>query len=267
MPLIHVNGADLAYEEAGAGPETLVFSHGLLWSGRMFAGQVAHFAPRYRCVSYDHRGQGQSPASPTAYDMETLADDAAALVTQLGAAPCHFVGLSMGGFVGLRLAARRPELLRSLVLVDTAADPEPRANVPKYRVMSLIARRLGYRLLVGSIMKIMFAPPFLTDAARAAEREVWRRHLLGLPVEPTRAALDSVLGRRPVTEELGGIRVPTLVVHGAEDRAIVPARARRMAEAIHGAHWVTIPRAGHSSTIEEPAAVSRAIEEHLSRVK
>src|SRR5215470_9518243 len=145
MPSISVNGGSVWYDERGSGPETIVFSHGLLWSGGMFDAEVAHLSPRYRCIAYDHRGQGRSPPSPGPYDMETLAEDAAALIGALDAAPCHFVGLSMGGFVGMRLALRRPALLRSLVLVDTAADAEPRANVPKYRAMSLVARLLGYR--------------------------------------------------------------------------------------------------------------------------
>ena len=112
MPWLGVDGVELHYEERGgaAGGTPIVFSHGLLWSGGMFDAEVAALSGRYRCIAYDHRGQGRSATSPTPYDMERLADDAAALIEQLGAVPCHFVGLSMGGFVGMRLAARRPEL-------------------------------------------------------------------------------------------------------------------------------------------------------------
>src|SRR5262245_46355598 len=99
MGLVSVNGASLHVDDrAGDGPP-IVFSHGLLWSGAMFAGQIEHFAGRHRTIAYDHRGQGQSPPSPSPYDMETLAEDAAALIDKLGAKPCHFVGLSMGGFI------------------------------------------------------------------------------------------------------------------------------------------------------------------------
>jgi pimeloyl-ACP methyl ester carboxylesterase len=263
MAIASVNGTDLHYDEAGAGAEAVVFAHGLLWSGRMFAAQVAHLAPRFRCVTFDHRGQGQSPPSATRYDMETLADDAAALIEKLGAAPCHFVGLSMGGFVGLRLALRRPELLRTLTLIDTAADPEPRAKIPRYVAMSWVVRLVGYRPLLGTVMKMMFAPAFLGDPARAAERERWSQHLLGLSEPPTRAALQAVIGRRGVEGELGRIKTPTLVLHGNEDRANAPARARRMADAIPGARWVEIARAGHSSTIEEPDAINAALDGFL----
>jgi len=265
MPLMKVNGAELYVEDTGGGAETIVFSHGLLWSGRMYDAQVAHLKARYRCVTYDHRGQGQSPPSPTPYDMETLAADAVALIGALGVAPVHFVGLSMGGFVGLRLASRQPELLRSLVLVDTAADTEPRANIPKYRAMSWVTRVFGYRPVLGSVMKIMFGPAFLEDAARAAQRRTMEQHLLALPDQATRAALEAVIRRRHVEDELAKIRTPTLVVHGAEDRAIVTPRARKMFDAIAGARWVTIPRAGHTSTVEEPDAVTRAIEEFVGQ--
>ena len=264
MTILKVNGADLYVEDTGGGPATIVFSHGLLWSGRMFDAQVARLKKRWRCVTYDHRGQGQSPASPTAYDMETLADDAAALIERLGVAPCAFAGLSMGGFVGMRLAIRRPELLSSLILIDTAADAEPAKNIPKYRAMSFVTRLFGYRPVLGKVMKIMFARTFLGDGARAAERRTMEQRLLALRDGPTRAALESVLKRRPIADELGKITTRTLVLHGAEDAAIVPPRARAMADAIPGARWVDIPRAGHTSSVEEPDAVSQAIEHFLS---
>src|SRR5262249_22014148 len=112
MPRIVVNGANLHYEDTGPGREPIVFAHGLLWSGRMFEAQVAALKGRYRCITFDFRGQGQSEITRSGYDMDTLADDARALIEALGIAPCHFLGLSMGGFVAMRLAARRPELIR-----------------------------------------------------------------------------------------------------------------------------------------------------------
>src|SRR5205823_2727516 len=125
VPMLAVNGVRLYYDDTGGSGEPIVFSHGLLWSGRMFEAQVAALRGRYRCITYDHRGQGRSDVPRArSHDMETVTDDAASLIEALGAAPVHFVGLSMGGFVGMRLAARRPELLRSLVLLETSADPE-----------------------------------------------------------------------------------------------------------------------------------------------
>jgi pimeloyl-ACP methyl ester carboxylesterase len=261
MPRLNVNGAELYYEESGAGAQAIVFSHGLLWSGRMYDAQVAAFRDRYRCITYDHRGQGQSQITDGGYDMDTLAVDAATLIETLGCAPCHFVGLSMGGFVGLRLAARRPELLRSLVLVESAADAEPWLNRPKYRAMTLGVRLLGPGPFLRPVMSIMFGRAFLRDPARAAERSEMARRLAAIDRAGAARATLGVIERRAVQNELGHIRTPTLILSGADDRAIVPRRARKTAEAIAGARFVSIPRAGHTSTVEEPAAVNAALDE------
>ena len=229
----------------------------------MFADQISVLRSRLRCVAYDHRGQGQSPPSPTPFDMETLFEDAVALIEKLALGPVHFVGLSMGGFIGMRLAARRPELVRSLVLIDTAADAEPFWNIPKYKLLALLARGLGYRSLLAPIMKIMFAPAFLGDPARSVQRQKMADHLAALRDEPTRAALQAVISRQPIEPELSQISAPTLVLHGQDDKAIVESRARTMAKGIRNARFVLIPNAGHTSTVEEPAAVNAALSEFL----
>ena len=153
MPWMDVNGTRLYYEDTGGPGVPIVFSHGLLWSCRMFDKQVAALKDRYRCIAYDHRGQGQSDVSRVhTVDMDMVYEDAAALIEKLGVGPCHFVGLSMGGFVGMRLASRRPELLRSLMLLETSADPEPAENVPRYNLLNFIARWLGVKWTLKAVM-------------------------------------------------------------------------------------------------------------------
>src|SRR5260221_321011 len=125
MPGMNINGAELFYEESGRGPETIVFSHGLMMDHTMFEDQRRAFENQYRVIAWDHRGQGQSQDTGSGYDMDSLTEDAAALIRALKAGPCHFAGLSMGGFVGLRLAARHPELMRTLTVMNTAANSEP----------------------------------------------------------------------------------------------------------------------------------------------
>ena len=263
MPTLRVNDADLSYEEHGAGPEAIVFAHGLLWSGRMFDAQVAAFKDRYRCITFDFRGQGQSAVARGGYDMDTLAADAAALIQALGATPCHFVGLSMGGFIGMRLAARRPALIRSLTLIETAADTEPAANVPKYKRLTFVARWLSLGLVVDRVMPIMFGQKFLTDPARATQRAEWRRRLLANHRIGITRAVMGVIARPGVERELGQIRAPTLVLSGDQDVAVATERSRRTQERIPGARLVIIPGAGHTSSVEEPAAVNAALQEFL----
>lgn len=173
----------------------------------------------------------------------------------------------MGGFVGLRLAAYRPALLRSLTLIASAADPEPPRNVPKYRAMLLGARAVGMGPFVPSVMRIMFGEAFLRDPARAAERDALRARLAALDVRATARATEGVIRRRGVGHLLAGIRTPTQVIAGEGDTAVVPARQRRTAEGIAGARFVSIARAGHTTTLEEPAAVTAALEGFFAAVE
>ena len=263
MPIIRVNGAALYYEEHGTGPEAIVFAHGLLWSCRMFDSQVAMLKERYRCVAFDFRGQGQSEVTRGGYDMETLYEDAVALIEQLSCAPCHFLGLSMGGFIGLRLATRRPELLQSLVLLETSADPEPSKNVAKYRQLTFVARWFGLGLVVDQVMPVMFGRTFLTDQARAEERHEWRGRMRGNHRLGITRATTGVITRQGVYDELDRIEVPTLILVGDEDVAVPAIHSQRLHERIAGSRLKIIPRAGHTSTVEQPTAVSSAITNFL----
>jgi pimeloyl-ACP methyl ester carboxylesterase len=266
MPKLEIDRGKIHFEESGDGDETIVFSHGLLWSTRLYDPQVAVLSSDYRCIAYDHRGQGQSdvPDGPLV-DMETLYLDAVRLIEARDAGPCHFVGLSMGGFVGLRLAARRPDLLRSLTLLDTAADPEPASHVPKYRKLNAVARYLGIGWVSGQVLPIMFGESFLTDPNRAGEREKWRAEL-----ERNRKtiykAVNGVIYRPSVEREASTIDVPTLVLWGEEDAAISRERCEALTDLIDGAQFRTIPKAGHSSTVENPEFVTRKIRAFLERV-
>ncbi len=264
MPLATVNGTRLFFEDSATSGPVVLFSHGLLWSGEMFRAQVAALGGRYRTVTYDHRGQGRSDESDlTCIDMDLLTRDAVALIEQLGLAPVHFVGLSMGGFVGMRLAARYPALVRSLTLMETSAGPEPKENRGKYRAMSWVARTLGVAPLADRVMPIMFGKSFLTDPARSDERREWRARLLGNRRSIWRA-VAGVIDRPPVEAELSRITVPTLVMVGDEDVATPPDKAERIHAGIVGSKLVRVPRAGHTSSVENPEVVNRALGEFLS---
>jgi pimeloyl-ACP methyl ester carboxylesterase len=266
MPTIEVNGTKLYYEDTGPGStgETIAFSHGLLWSTELFAPQIAALRGRYRCLAWDHRGQGRSDADHrNTIGMELVWHDAMRLLEQLTPRePVHFCGLSMGGFVALRMAAFRPDLVRSLILIETASDAEPLENVGRYRMLARIVRLLGPRAVMSRVLPIMLGEAILTDPARRGEvqrfgqlmgsrRDIWR-------------AVNGVVDRAPIHGDLGRITAPALILAGDEDTAIRPERAERMAAGIRGAKVVRIPRAGHSSTVEEPAAVTAAIEAFLS---
>ena len=265
MSKINLNGAQIYYTDTGGHAETIVFSHGLLFSGAMFEAQVAHFKNRFRCITFDHRGQGKSGVTDDGYDMETLTTDAAALIEHLQAGPCHFVGLSMGGFVGMRLAAQRPDLIKTLTLLDTSADPEPQENRLKYRSLNFVARWIGLWAVIGRVMPIMFGQTFLNDASRAAEKKRWARvitsnHRIGI----TRAVMG-VINRKGCAGILNQIDLPVGIGVGDEDVATVPSKSERLQEGIKGAELVLLNSAGHSSSIETPTQVNDLIERTIQR--
>jgi len=266
MPKMNINGAELYYEEHGAASETIVFAHGLLFSGRMFDDQVGALKDRYRCVTFDFRGQGQSEVTRDGYDVDTLYEDAAELIERLDYTPCHFLGFSMGGFVGIRLAIRRPELVKSLMLIDTSADPEPEENLLEYRLLSLITRWIGPWAVAGRAMPIMFGQRFLSDPARVELRKKWRRHLLAHDRIGVTRAVMGVITRQGVYDELDKIRVPALIIVGEQDVATVPEKSKRMHARIPNSRLVIIPHAGHMTPVEEPEAVNGALEEFLGRL-
>ncbi len=264
MPRINVNGAGLYYEEQGRGPETIVFAHGLLWSGRMFDQQVRALQRDYRCVAFDFRGQGRSEVTADGYDMDQLTLDAAQLIEASGGAPCHFVGLSMGGFVGMRLAIRRPELLRSLTLMNTTADPEPPDKVKRYTRLAFVARWIGLSLVAGPVMAIMFGPQFLSDPDRTDLRKKWRAELLANHRIGITRAVRGVVARAGVHDQLDRIAIPTLVIVGEHDVATPPETGLRIHRGIQNSRLVTIAEAGHTSTVEQPEAVDAAMREFLA---
>jgi 3-oxoadipate enol-lactonase len=259
MPHTSVNGTRLYVEDTGGKGPAVLFAHGLLYSCRMWDAQVAALRSRFRCISFDFRGQGQSEVAQGGYDMDNLAMDAEALIRALGVAPVHFVGHSMGGFVGMRVAARHPELLQSLSLLDTSADAEPAENLPRYRMLTFIEEWVGPWLVAGPVMKIMHGATVRADPARAEELRAVRQRFMALDRKGAVRAVNGVLGRKGVQDEIGRIRLKTLVMVGEEDTATVPAKSEAIAKAIASAKFVQVPKAGHLSPIDNPGFVTQQL--------
>ncbi len=264
MPEITVNDVRLHYEEMGKGPEAVVFSHSYLLDSRHFYPQMHGLRERYRCLAFDHRGHGRSEVTDGGYDMENLYTDAVAFIEGMDCAPCHFVGLSTGGFIGLRLGIRRPDLLKTLTVMGTSADAEPEENLRQYKMLLLVVRWLGYRPVIGRAIRLFFAGKFLSDLTRRDEVAEWRQRMMANDRKAMIKFGEGIFARESVYEQLDQIKAPTLVVVGEQDVPQPVAKARRIAERIAGAKLVVIPDAGHLCTVEEPAAVTSAIEEFLT---
>ena len=267
VPTIFVNGVNLFYKESGKGPETIVFSHGLLMDHTMFEPQRAVFEKQYRVIAYDHRAQGQSQDPGRGYDMSSLADDAAMLVRGLNAVPCHFAGLSMGGFVGMRLASHHPDLIRTLTLMNTTATKEKAANRIKYAFLAQMVKIFSPAPFTSIAVKELFGQTTRRSADRRPMLEHWTGKLRERPRNIARS-LSAVMNRREFrATEMAAIRCPTLVITGEDDTAQRPENSKSMLAGIRGARHVNIFGAGHTSSLETPDAVTAAMQELLQSAK
>jgi 3-oxoadipate enol-lactonase len=273
VPTATLNGTPYAYIDECLCPPThprpplVVFGHGLLAGREMFRAQIDALKDRYRCVSLDWPGHGDTGFAPGGWTMWDMGRDAAALVEELGEEQAIFAGLSQGGMAFMRLAIERPAIVRALILMDTSSGPEDPAARPMYEQLSeglLHGDEATRSALMDTVQTILFGAPWRAREPEALARE--KVHMLAHDRQGQYLAARAVFDRDDVTERLGEIRAPTLVLCGTEDTATVPDRARALAERIPGAELQWIEGAGHHSALEEPEAVTRAIEAFLARV-
>jgi pimeloyl-ACP methyl ester carboxylesterase len=270
MTLVAVNGIQLNISDTGAPADkpdapVLVMGHGLLFSTEMWRHQIAALRSDYRCIAVDWRGQGATPPTEAGYDMNTLYADLVALIEHLDIGPVHYAGLSMGGFVGQRLAARRSDLVRSLILIDTSAGPEDPEKISRYRLLATIYGLLGMKPLLGQVAPIMFTPGWLKTPAGKETVQTWVAELATLNRAGMKKAIRGVTDRLPITDELSAITAPTLVLVGSDDTATPPVKAEAIAAGIKDSRLEVLNGVGHVSTLEDPDRVTALMREFLAQ--
>lgn len=259
-------GFKIHYVEQGRGP-CVVFAHGFVMDHTMFAAQFEDLPDHYRCIAWDMRGHGHSEWPPGPWSMQDLVVDLIRFIEDLNAAPCHLVGMSIGGMMAVRLGIQREDLLRSLVLVDTSADAEPPDSAELYRgFQANIAASDGIsEELARSTLPIFYGPGFMERQPDALEVHVDRE--TKMPAEPVIEGLRALINRDSVVDRLAEVHVPTLVIHGELDSAIPMARAEELASRIPRAELIRVPGAGHTTPLETPDVVNKALAEFFADVR
>jgi pimeloyl-ACP methyl ester carboxylesterase len=221
----------------------------------------------YDVVAVDLRGQGRSETTEdqAAYDMWNQAEDVYGLIQELGLGPVHWVGLSMGGFIGMRLALTHPEAIRDMVLLDTQARPEDPERVERYDAFCEVVWDGQLEAVEPALPPIFFSDRFIAE--HPDEVEAWLGFLRGGNHRGMVMATRGVNGRDDITDRLGEIGVPTLVLHGSEDAAIDVDRGEALAAGIPGARFELIDGAGHQSNVDTPDVVSQKIRAFLDQVR
>lgn len=263
MPKLTVNGTQIHCEEKGTG-DPVVLVHGLTFDRRMWEDQVEGLSRSHRTINVDLRGHGLSASPDLEYNLDMMTEDVYQVMRELGIGRAHFVGLSMGGMIGMRLALAHPGAMRSLVLLDTSADPEAPDRAPAYEAMASMLREQGPESVVDGVMAILFSPTFLQGRPDKAKRE--RDRLLELDRIGVSNATYAVTRRKDISDRLHEIKAPTLVMVGEVDAATPVERAQAIQAAIPGSRLEIIPSAGHMSPIEKPEEVTRLIVDFLSGV-
>lgn len=246
------DGAEIAYK-IRPGRDTFVLLHALGCDASLWAGVIAALSPDVGLLIPEMRGHGGSTLGWRAPSVELWADDVIRLLRQKAIAAPAIVGISLGGYVALSIAAAQPSLARGYGLVSTTAAPDDEAAKQRRAAAIAQVRRDGWRAYLDE------QAPRLLNATRmhAAER---REHLTrmfaragdtGLP--PTLMALAARPDRRPLLMSIG---VPTVAIVGAQDEITPPDRARAIATAIGGARLHVLDDTAHLSVLESPSKVA-----------
>ncbi|WP_339716699.1 alpha/beta hydrolase [Cyclobacterium amurskyense] len=265
MAKARVNNIELHYDEFGKGKEVILFSHGYLMNNTMFKGQIDKLKANFRCIAFDHRGHGQSEIAANGYTLDNLVTDVICLIEELKLDSVHFVGMSTGGFVGMRLAIRKPELLKSLILMDTSAEEEDKNSKKKNYLLLWIVKNIGWYPVIGKAMSMLFHKSFLLDKSRQMEVKKWRKILMSqdkrglIPFGKMIFERDSVLGK------LVDVNIPTAVIVGEQDVPTPTESSKKIADRIPNADYYSIPNAGHSAAVEKPEEVYKAMREFYTK--
>ena len=258
---IAVNGFDMNYQVEGPDNAPWVtFANSLVTSLEMWDEQARALAGRYRVLRYDMRGHGGSAAPPAPYSMADLASDAVGLWEALGVERSHWVGLSLGGMVGIHLGARQPKRFRSLVAADCRADAnEAYQGVFVERIRA--TREHGMEGLVAPTLARFFTSAF--TAAEPATIEKFRT-MIGATSPTGHIGCCEAIRGLSEGPNLPKLTMPTLFLGGEHDIGAPPEVMRAMQAATPGSRHVMLEGAGHISNIEKPDRFLAAIEPLLA---
>ncbi|MBV1694385.1 MAG: alpha/beta fold hydrolase [Hyphomicrobiales bacterium] len=256
-----VNGIELAYRLEGAeGAPAVVLHHPLATNLSFWDEAASALAPRYRVLRLDARGHGVSEAPKGPYTFETLAGDVTGLMDACGIPKAAFVGLSMGGMVGQYLGLQHAARFSCLVLASTTSRIPPEAR-------SLWVDRVVVARASGMASQVEPAMARWLSAQNRGRPELvarCRQMIEGTPIDGY-AGWCGAIERLDMTDRLGAITLPTLVIVGADDPATPVAASQVIHDRIPGSSLAVIPGVSHMLAIEDPAAFHAALLPFLDR--
>lgn len=258
MPTQQVGDVKLYYESTGRG-QPLLLVHGLGSSTRDWEDQLPAFAGKYRVLTFDVRGHGQSDKPPGPYSVRQFAADAIGLLTALKTGPAHVVGLSMGGMIGLQMALDAPELVKTLVVVNSGPEVPQDTLAQKLAVWQ---RKILFQLFsmrrIGEVIGGRLFPELGEAGLKKTFIARWAENDKRAYLDATSALLDW-----SVTARLNEIKRPVLVVASEWDYTPVAMKEMYL-KMIPNGRLAVIPAARHAVPASAPEKFNAVLAEWLA---
>jgi 3-oxoadipate enol-lactonase len=260
---VPTSGGDLNVVDTGGQPPVVVLLHAFPFSSRMWAPQIEALRLKARLIAVDLKGFGRSdaPDDVTAYSMDAYADELRQVIVQLRLAPAILVGVAFGGWVALTLYRSHSNMVAGLVLADSRPDAESSEGRAKRLDQQLLARTSGVRAVTATWPHLLTA-----EASRQANPQ-----LGDVVLESMEAGLAGFLGgleairnRPDMSDVLGSLKVPTLIVAGEQDRICPPDLSLRMHEMVAHSRLAILPNVGALTNLEAPIVFNTLLIEFLA---
>jgi 3-oxoadipate enol-lactonase len=264
MPTIRANGLELAYRIDGDGAETLVLVNGLADAKESWELQLPALSERYRVISFDNRGIGESPTPPGPYTTADMAEDVAGLVDALGVGSFHLLGVSMGGMIAQEYAIAHADRLLSATFACTYSYPGPFC-LRMFQCWRDLVPTLG----VGFTQREVILWAFTTDFFEQREDELaaFEAEMASNPqtIEAYLAQLHAI-ERHDTRGRLAAVTCPSLTLIGEGDLIVYPKLSRRLHDELPRSTWAEVA-GGHGCLWEYPDAFNTAVLSYLAGVE
>ncbi|PUA82801.1 alpha/beta fold hydrolase [Nocardioides currus] len=256
--LARPDGPRIAFDDVGSGAPAILLSHGLFMNRSMFEPQVTHFRDRHRCIAWDERSHGDTEWTGP-YSLWDSARDQLALMDHLDIDRAVLVGMSQGGLLSLRTALLAPERVLGLVMLSSQAGTINPESGAAFTTMADTWQGGPSQDTLAAIGGKILGP--------GVDEDVWFAHWRGMPAQHVRDAVSALTSRDDLTDRLGEIACPTLVVHGSADASTGLDRARAVHDGVPDSRgMVVVPDAPHAANLTDPQAVNSAIDSFLAQL-
>lgn len=258
-------GADIAYYDSGAG-ETILFVHSFGHNKNMWSPQLTYFLEHdWRVIAVDLPGHGDSSFVLASHTVDLIAQSVIEVLDALKVPRVVLAGTSIGGYIALRMWARRPDLIRALVLSNTKAEKDTDEIVARRRGQIANLQQNGLAEFIRTGAPRRLSPRTLEDRPWVLDAITMMNFTVSL--EANAATLEAMAQRQDDTATLSTIDVPTLIISGSDDAFIPRTAAAVLNNGIKNSQWHSIDGTGHASNLEHPTEFNRLVHDFLTSLR